>query len=85
MRAAGCLGGRISEEQDHIIGGKYGKTLDGKPPLVTGTYTSGNKFKIQVVLTAHHDGFFEFRLCKPDQTNPWAGKSKKIVALFRKH
>ena len=45
--------------RDNELNGKYGKT-----GLITRTYKQGDTFDVKVQLTAHHKGFFEFKICE---------------------
>lgn len=56
------LGGLCGLDGDMLAGGsfpQYGPTF----PQVS--YKEGDLIEIKVVVTAHHQGWFEFRLCKP--------------------
>ncbi|UYV82934.1 hypothetical protein LAZ67_22001435 [Cordylochernes scorpioides] len=54
----------LPEPRPHEDGGKYGKGI------VVKTYQRGQNTTIEVLLTAVHGGYFEFRLCPvtPDST-----------------
>jgi len=67
----GICGDKADQPQDHMEGGKFGQMLNGGAPEITGSYRPGEPFDIGIVLTAHHDGFFEFRLCDHPDDKPW--------------
>jgi len=45
--------------RDNELGGLFGKS-----GIIPRTYSSGSLMPIEVHITAHHQGFFEFRICK---------------------
>jgi hypothetical protein len=57
------LCGDAAGGRDHMAGGKFGRTKTSGTPAIVGSYEPGAIMTTQVVLTAHHDGFFEWRLC----------------------
>lgn len=56
---------RDARPRANELGGRYGST-----GLIPRTYEQGDLFDVKVQLTAHHKGFFEFKLCemKPGMT-----------------
>uniref|UniRef100_H2ZBC8 Chitin-binding type-4 domain-containing protein n=1 Tax=Ciona savignyi TaxID=51511 RepID=H2ZBC8_CIOSA len=58
----GICGDAYDKERENEAGGKYGKGI------IVRQYQPGKRsvFEAKVDLTAHHLGFFEFRLCKWD-------------------
>jgi hypothetical protein len=69
-----------------MAGGKFGHAKDSFEPLIVASYKPGQTFKTQVVLTAHHDGFFEWRLCDPkDGSGVGPEPYQATQACFDKH
>eukprot|EP00121_Abeoforma_whisleri_P010829 Awhi_evm1s9984 len=53
----GLCGDNINEEQRHMSGGIFGNGI------ITAQYVVGQTIDIEIVVTAHHKGYFQFRLC----------------------
>ncbi|KAL6077686.1 Chitin-binding type-4 domain-containing protein [Balamuthia mandrillaris] len=60
----GLCGDRADGVQEHYKGGKYATGT------IAGHYAPGSSITVTVVITAHHLGHFEFRLCDLDSTDP---------------
>lgn len=81
---SGPCGDELSQRPgDHVRGGKYYN--DGKVHKV---YTEGNVISFDVVVTAHHNGFMEFRVCDAvkcggDITNECLRDKTKCITLER--
>eukprot|EP00192_Tetraselmis_astigmatica_P011861 CAMPEP_0117670744 /NCGR_PEP_ID=MMETSP0804-20121206/12942_1 /TAXON_ID=1074897 /ORGANISM="Tetraselmis astigmatica, Strain CCMP880" /LENGTH=397 /DNA_ID=CAMNT_0005479115 /DNA_START=102 /DNA_END=1292 /DNA_ORIENTATION=- len=59
-----CWGGGDCPEQDHMPGGRF--YTPGAPGLggaIQETYVEGDTIDVEFVITAHHRGFIELRLC----------------------
>lgn len=71
LKGHGLCGDAATGPQDHMAGGKFGRAKNDFKPLIVASYKPGQVFETQVVLTAHHEGFFEWRIC-----NPYDGSGK---------
>ena len=81
----GLCGDQADGPQDHMEGGKFGRSKTGYEPLIVASYKPGQTFDVQVVLTAHHDGFFEWRLCDPKADGVGPAPYQVTQACFNKH
>lgn len=59
----GVCGDRIGSPQSHADDGKYARDF------IAATYRPGEEIDITVTITAHHKGYFQFRLCEAGQSN----------------
>eukprot|EP00121_Abeoforma_whisleri_P009669 Awhi_evm1s8894 len=53
----GLCGDNINDEQRHMSGGVFGNGV------ISMTYITGQIIDIEIIVTAHHKGHFQFRIC----------------------
>lgn len=58
----GLCGDNVNGPQNHLNGGNYGRGV------IAGVYKAGEAFDIEVIITAHHKGYFLFYLCVPGES-----------------
>mmetsp|Transcript_10569 Transcript_10569/g.25020 ORF Transcript_10569/g.25020 Transcript_10569/m.25020 type:complete len:536 (+) Transcript_10569:115-1722(+) len=75
-----CWGGGDCTEQDHMPGGRF-YTPDGLGGEVQATYLAGQEIDVEFVITAHHRGVIELRLC--DEPRATQSCFNKYPALKR--
>ena len=50
---------RETRPRANELGGKYGSS-----EIIPRTYESGSTIPVTIQITAHHQGYFQFKLCK---------------------
>lgn len=65
----GICGDKYDGERKNEAGGIYAQSQ-----IISAHYSQGEQIQIEIVITAHHKGFFQFKLCQNDDITKRIGQ-----------